>query len=333
MDLSNPSAAVLPSVRGSVLQVLAHTERPMSGRSVAATAGPDVGYRRVSQVLAEVVDAGIVLRESQSPAPIGLAMRLRGGSCRLTLLIRPERRRVADCLVDDHWPQPVDGRFEAFRRSSIVTHRSSRRELHGQCPDLFGTARLTGDPLIAGEAAAPDLSRTRRIRRSAGCPFLRDSDATARSRSGMAQAVQAPAHRDARTGAVRAGSAPVHHPPRRAHATPRCPSSRGGGPRRKCPVAQLRPPGEATRRLRRLGQWRTGDSQRPGLVPRRAPTSPRSARQWRHAAPRSDGRGRDNRGRPTSAPLPRHRGRRPRALPGAQQRDLLGSSSPGRCSS
>lgn len=39
----------------------------MSGRAVAATAGPEVGYRRVSQVLAELVDAGLVLQESQPP--------------------------------------------------------------------------------------------------------------------------------------------------------------------------------------------------------------------------------------------------------------------------
>lgn len=68
MDLSNASAAVLPSVRGAVLRVLSHTEKPMSGRGVPAAAGPDVGYRRVSQVLAELVDAGIVLRASQPPA-------------------------------------------------------------------------------------------------------------------------------------------------------------------------------------------------------------------------------------------------------------------------
>ncbi len=68
MDLSNPSEAVLPSVRGAVLRVLARTDAPMSGREVAAVAGPRVGYRRVSQVLGELVDAGIVLRESHPPA-------------------------------------------------------------------------------------------------------------------------------------------------------------------------------------------------------------------------------------------------------------------------
>lgn len=68
MDLSNPSEAVLPSVRGAVLHVLADTDGPMSGRAVAATAGHRVGYRRVSQVLGELVNAGIVLRESHPPA-------------------------------------------------------------------------------------------------------------------------------------------------------------------------------------------------------------------------------------------------------------------------
>lgn len=68
MDLSDPSKAVLPSVRGAVLRVLARTDVPMSGRAVAATAGQQVGYRRVSQVLGELVEAGIVLRDSQPPA-------------------------------------------------------------------------------------------------------------------------------------------------------------------------------------------------------------------------------------------------------------------------
>lgn len=68
MDLSNPSEVILPSVRGAVLRTLAHTDQPMSGRAVAATAGQQVGYRRVSQILGELVTAGIVLRESRPPA-------------------------------------------------------------------------------------------------------------------------------------------------------------------------------------------------------------------------------------------------------------------------
>ncbi len=68
MDLSNPSEAVLPSVRGAVLRVLARSDVPMSGREVAATAEQKVGYRRVSQVLGELADTGFVLRESHPPA-------------------------------------------------------------------------------------------------------------------------------------------------------------------------------------------------------------------------------------------------------------------------
>jgi predicted nucleotidyltransferase len=68
MDLSNPSEAVLPSVRGAVLRVLAGSDALMSGREVAATAGQQVGYRRVSQVLGELVATGFVLRESHPPA-------------------------------------------------------------------------------------------------------------------------------------------------------------------------------------------------------------------------------------------------------------------------
>jgi len=68
MDLSNPSEAVLPSVRGAVLRALAQTDESLSGRGVAALAGPGVGYRRVSQVLGELVEAGVVLRDSRPPA-------------------------------------------------------------------------------------------------------------------------------------------------------------------------------------------------------------------------------------------------------------------------
>lgn len=68
MDLSNPSQAILPSVRGAVLRALAQTDEPLSGRAVASISGPDVGYRRVSQVLGELVEAGVVLRESHPPA-------------------------------------------------------------------------------------------------------------------------------------------------------------------------------------------------------------------------------------------------------------------------
>jgi hypothetical protein len=68
MNLSNPPEMVLPSVRGAVLRVLAGTDLPMSGREVAATAGQRVGYRRVGQVLGELAEAGLVLRESHPPA-------------------------------------------------------------------------------------------------------------------------------------------------------------------------------------------------------------------------------------------------------------------------
>lgn len=68
MDLSNPARAVMPSVHGAVLRALAHTDRPISGRALAELVGDQAGYRRVSQVLGQLVEAGVVLRESQPPA-------------------------------------------------------------------------------------------------------------------------------------------------------------------------------------------------------------------------------------------------------------------------
>lgn len=68
MNLSNPSEAVLPSVRGAVLCVLAGTDLRMSGREIAAKTAQRVGYRRVAQVLSELAEAGLVLREAHPPA-------------------------------------------------------------------------------------------------------------------------------------------------------------------------------------------------------------------------------------------------------------------------
>jgi hypothetical protein len=68
MDLSNPARIIMPSVTGAVLRALSHTCEPLSGRAVAALAGDGVGYRRASQVLGELTEAGVVIRESVPPA-------------------------------------------------------------------------------------------------------------------------------------------------------------------------------------------------------------------------------------------------------------------------
>ena len=128
MDLSNPSEAVLPSVRGAVLRVLASTDVPMSGREVAATAGQRVGYRRVSQVLGELVEAGFVLRESHPPAylyrlnrdhvaaePVLMLADLRGRLlCRITETVRSWK-----CAPEALWLFGSAARGEGTANSDI----------------------------------------------------------------------------------------------------------------------------------------------------------------------------------------------------------------------
>ncbi|WP_394289206.1 nucleotidyltransferase domain-containing protein [Microbacterium sp.] len=68
MDLTHPISSVVPSAHGAVLQVLAHTTEPLSGRRVAELAAERVSRRRVNDVLAELANAGVVLRERRPPA-------------------------------------------------------------------------------------------------------------------------------------------------------------------------------------------------------------------------------------------------------------------------
>ncbi|GAB2445633.1 hypothetical protein GCM10027062_28040 [Nocardioides hungaricus] len=68
MDLGHPIGSVVPSAHGAVLQVLARTTEPLSGRKVAELAAARFGRRRVNDVLVELAEAGIVLRERRPPA-------------------------------------------------------------------------------------------------------------------------------------------------------------------------------------------------------------------------------------------------------------------------
>lgn len=70
MDLSSPISSIIPSAHGAVLAVLARTGEPLSGRAVAALTNGRFGQWRVSEVLGDLADAGIVLRESRPPAKL-----------------------------------------------------------------------------------------------------------------------------------------------------------------------------------------------------------------------------------------------------------------------
>ena len=68
MDLSNPIATVIPSAHGPVLEVLARTDVPLSGRAVAALTAGRVSHARTRQVLLELVASGLVTAQDAPPA-------------------------------------------------------------------------------------------------------------------------------------------------------------------------------------------------------------------------------------------------------------------------
>lgn len=68
MDLSAPISSVIPSGHGAVLAVLARTQKPLSGRQVAELADGLISRSRVSEVLRDLVVAGVVLSEDHPPA-------------------------------------------------------------------------------------------------------------------------------------------------------------------------------------------------------------------------------------------------------------------------
>jgi predicted nucleotidyltransferase len=68
MDLANPMQSVIPSAQGAVLNALARTDEPLSGRRVAELTRPKFSQARVNAILQKLADSGIVLRESSPPA-------------------------------------------------------------------------------------------------------------------------------------------------------------------------------------------------------------------------------------------------------------------------
>ncbi|MBA2769503.1 MAG: nucleotidyltransferase domain-containing protein [Sporichthyaceae bacterium] len=70
MDLASPISSVIPTAHGAVLAVLSRAGDPLSGRQVAALTNGRFGQWRVNEVLGQLADAGIVLRESRPPAKL-----------------------------------------------------------------------------------------------------------------------------------------------------------------------------------------------------------------------------------------------------------------------
>lgn len=75
MNLSDPIRAVIPSSYGPVLEVLARTETPLTGRTIASLTDGRVGVSQVSAVLRELVANGLVLVTEHPPANLYLLNR------------------------------------------------------------------------------------------------------------------------------------------------------------------------------------------------------------------------------------------------------------------
>ena len=60
MDLSQPISTVIPSAHGPVLSVLAGTNEPLTGRTIASLTTPPVSQSQTSSVLAHLTASGLV---------------------------------------------------------------------------------------------------------------------------------------------------------------------------------------------------------------------------------------------------------------------------------
>ena len=68
MDLGSPISTVIPSAHGPILEVLARTDVPLTGRAVAALTEGRVSHARTRQVLLELVASGLVIAQEAPPA-------------------------------------------------------------------------------------------------------------------------------------------------------------------------------------------------------------------------------------------------------------------------
>lgn len=75
MNLADPIRSVIPSSHGPVLEVLARTETPLTGRTIAALTGGRVSVSQVSAALRELVANGLVLLTEHPPANLYLLNR------------------------------------------------------------------------------------------------------------------------------------------------------------------------------------------------------------------------------------------------------------------
>lgn len=68
MNLTEPMTSVIPGAHGQVLQAIAKTKKPLTARQVALLTEGGTTKRRANDVLQELTEAGIVLRQDSAPS-------------------------------------------------------------------------------------------------------------------------------------------------------------------------------------------------------------------------------------------------------------------------
>lgn len=68
MNLTEPITSVIPGAHGRVLQAIAKTKKPLTARQVALLTEGGTTKRRANDVLQELTEAGIVLRQDSAPS-------------------------------------------------------------------------------------------------------------------------------------------------------------------------------------------------------------------------------------------------------------------------
>ena len=158
MDLSAPLLDVAPAVRGSLLQVLARLEQPVTRRQVAAAAGVAPG--NASAVIEELIRSGIVSetvagrssmvilnRNHLAAGPVLALAGLRG-----ELIGRLRKRLTAWTDLDGAWLFGSVARGDAHSESDIdlliVAHDLRTPQLHDRLGRLQTEVRSwTGNDL------------------------------------------------------------------------------------------------------------------------------------------------------------------------------------------
>lgn len=68
MNLNEPITSVVPGAHGLILQAIAKTKKPLTARQVALLTEGGTTKRRANDVLQELTEAGIVLRQDSAPS-------------------------------------------------------------------------------------------------------------------------------------------------------------------------------------------------------------------------------------------------------------------------